>query len=311
MRKPKIIVSKCLCTGNCRYDGSGNEDKVIELLKDYIDIETVCPEQSIGLSTPRDPLRIETHDNENRIIQLKSNKDYTSLMTEFADDFFNNIDDVDGFILKSRSPSCGLKDVKIYPKGQKCAVKKNGTGIFASNVIKYHKECPIENEGRLKNYAIRDEFLTKIFTINDLKCEKSIKDFHEKNILLLTSYDKDITENLSTIISKKDLSEEDIRIYKNTVYDILNRNRPPKNKILTCKTIFNRYKSRLNKNEIDYFERLINSYNDNKIPFSCIIVALQMYAVRFDDEKILTQTFFSPYPEELVSVTDSGKGREI
>ena len=135
MRKPKLIISKCLNSEKCRFDGQGYDDKVISLLRDYVDIETVCPETSIGLSIPRNPLRIEKDSDVNRLIEAKSNVDYTYQMCEFAEEFINGIDDIDGFILKSRSPSCGIKDVKVYPKAQKCSISKNATGIFSSKVI--------------------------------------------------------------------------------------------------------------------------------------------------------------------------------
>lgn len=311
MRKPKLIISKCLNSEKCRYDGQGYDDKVIALLKDYIDIETVCPEKGIGLSTPREPIRIEKHGDINKIVQLKSNMDYTAQMTEFAEEFLSGINDVDGFILKSRSPSCGIKNVKIYPEGQKCCIAKNGSGLFAEKVKERCASIPLEDEGRLKNYEIRDEFLTKIFTINDLKCEDSIKDFHNKNILLLNSYDSSAEKKLSSIIDKDNLSADDIEIYKNKVYEILTHKRSRNSKVNICRTVFERYKKQLKEKEIAFFERLLHLYNENKIPFGSIVVALQIYAVRFDDTDLLNQTFFHPYPENLVSTTDSGKGRNL
>ncbi|MDO7205804.1 DUF523 domain-containing protein [Paraclostridium bifermentans] len=100
MRKPKLIISKCLNSEKCRYDGQGYDDKVISLLREYIDIETVCPEKEIGMPIPRDPIRIEKHNDKYKLIQLNSNEDYTSQMNEFAEEFLNGIDDIDGFILK-------------------------------------------------------------------------------------------------------------------------------------------------------------------------------------------------------------------
>lgn len=228
MRKPKLIISKCLNSEKCRYDGQGYDDKVISLLREYIDIETVCPESAIGLSTPRDPIRIEKHNDEYKLIQLNSNLDYTHEMCEFAEEFLSGINDVDGFILKSKSPSCGIKDVKVYPKSQRCSISKNATGIFSSKVIEKNLNIPIENEGRLRNYDIRDEFLTKIFTINNLKYEDSILNFHNKNRLLLKSYSKKISKELDYIINKSDFSDKDIVLYKNKVYELLNKKRNKK-----------------------------------------------------------------------------------
>ncbi len=311
MRKPKLIISKCLNSEKCRYNGQCYDDKVISLLREYIDIETVCPENAIGLPTPRNPIRIETHNNKYKLTELNSGLDYTSQMTEFAEEFLNNIDDIDGFILKSKSPSCGINDVKIYSKDNNISIRNNGTGVFANKLLEKNLNIPIENEGRLKNYDIRDDFLTKIFTINNLKSEENIMNFHNKNLLLLQSYNKEATDELIKIINKENLNEEDINSYKTKVYDILASKRDKNSKIDIAKYIFKKYKKDLNEDEINYFEELLNLYENKKIPFSSIKVALQIYGLRFKDKDLLIQTFFNPYPESLISATDSGKGRNL
>ncbi len=311
MRKPKLIISKCLNSEKCRYNGQAYDDKVISLLRKYVDLETVCPETEIGLKVPRNPIRIEKYDNKYKLVEPSDNIDYTSQMMEFAEEFLSNIDDVDGFILKSKSPSCGIRDVKVYPKNQKCSINKKGQGIFSSKIIEKYSTIPIEDEGRLKNYNIRDEFLIKIFTINNLKCENSILDFHNKNSLLLKSYDEEIYNDLNNIIIKENMDEDDKTLYKNKVYEILNNKRDKSKRLNLIKNIFEKYKTYLSKNEINYFSNLLKLYENGKIPFSSVIVAIQIYAIRFDDKDLLNQTFFNPYPIELISIADSGKGRNL
>lgn len=310
MRKPKLIVSKCLNYENCRFDGQSYNDKVVAMIKNCADVETVCPEKEIGLEVPRNPIRIEKHKDEYKLIQLKSNIDYTSQMNEFAEEFLNKTDDVDGFILKSRLPSCGLNDVKIYPKGQKCSLRRNGRGFFAEKIAGKYLNIPIEDEGRLKNYHIRDEFFTRIFAINNLKSEDSIVDFHKKNYLLLKSYDEKSLDDLQNIISKPEINDADMELYKNKVYEILSKKRNRKGKTSVIISVFDRYKNNLKADEVEYFEKLLNLYEEQKIPFSSLIVALHIYALRFDDKSFLNDTFFNPYPEELISISDSGKGRD-
>ena len=201
MRKPKIVVSECLYGTKCRYDSQGYNDKVIQSLKDYVDIQTVCPELAIGLSIPREPIRIEMNkeNEEYRLIDYNSKNDYTNQMTEFSEEFINGLDDIDGFILKSRSPTCGLKDAKVYYRGNKCSIRSNENGFFSQKIIDKYDYLPIENEGRLKNYNIRDNFFTRIFFINNLK----------NNKIKFTHID----------FQKVDLSFLEI-IYKNHCYDI-------------------------------------------------------------------------------------------
>ncbi|MGL6105940.1 YbgA family protein [Romboutsia sp.] len=313
MRKPKIIVSKCLNFEKCRYDGQGYNNKVIESLQKYVDIKAVCPEVEIGLSIPRDPIRIETNKEkeEYRLIQHKSNYDYTEQMNKFTKNFISNIEDVDGFILKSKSPSCGIKDVKVYHQGNKCSVHSNANGFFSKEVLEKYNYLPVENEGRLKNYSIRDNFFTKVFTINRMKECNNIVNFHNENLYLLKSYDKEKTKELNEIILSKNINEENNKKYKDIIYNIIRGNRNKRGKLEIIENIFEKYRNRLNYEEIKMFNSLIESYEQKKIPFSALAIAIRIYALRFSDKEVINQTFFNPYPEELINITDSGQGRDL
>ena len=312
MRKPKIVVSECLYGTKCRYDGQGYNDKVIQSLKDYVDIQTVCPELAIGLSIPREPIRIEMNkeNEEYRLIDYNSKNDYTNQMTEFSEEFINGLDDIDGFILKSRSPTCGLKDAKVYYCGNKCSIRSNENGFFSQKIIDKYDYLPIENEGRLKNYNIRDNFFTRIFFINNLKNNKNIIEFHKNNLLLLKSYDEESTNEVSDILNENRM-EDQVHQYKEKVLNIVSKQRKKENKLSIIIKVFEKYKNMLNEEEINMFNGLIESYENQRIPFSTLEVVIKMYATRFKDKDILNQTFFYPYPENLINITDSGKGRKL
>ena len=312
MRKPKIVVSECLYGTKCRYDGQGYNDKVIQSLKDYVDIQTVCPELAIGLSIPREPIRIEMNkeNEEYRLIDYNSKNDYTNQMTEFSEEFINGLDDIDGFILKSRSPTCGLKDAKVYYCGNKCSIRSNENGFFSQKIIDKYDYLPIENEGRLKNYNIRDNFFTRIFFINNLKNNKNIIEFHKNNLLLLKSYDEESTNEVSDILNENRM-EDQVHQYKEKVLNIVSNQRKKENKLSIIIKVFEKYKNMLNEEEINMFNGLIESYENQRIPFSTLEVVIKMHATRFKDKDILNQTFFYPYPENLINITDSGKGRKL
>ena len=312
MRKPKIVVSECLYGTKCRYDGQGYNDKVIQSLKDYVDIQTVCPELAIGLSIPREPIRIEMNkeNEEYRLIDYNSKNDYTNQMTEFSEEFINGLDDIDGFILKSRSPTCGLKDAKVYYRGNKCSIRSNENGFFSQKIIDKYDYLPIENEGRLKNYNIRDNFFTRIFFINNLNNNKNIIEFHKNNLLLLKSYDEESTNEVSDILNENRM-EDQVHQYKEKVLNIVSNQRKKENKLSIIIKVFEKYKNMLNEEEINMFNGLIESYENQRIPFSTLEVVIKMYATRFKDKDILNQTFFYPYPENLINITDSGKGRKL
>ena len=281
-------------------------------LKDYVDIQTVCPELAIGLSIPREPIRIEMNkeNEEYRLIDYNSKNDYTNQMTEFSEEFINGLDDIDGFILKSRSPTCGLKDAKVYYRGNKCSIRSNENGFFSQKIIDKYDYLPIENEGRLKNYNIRDNFFTRIFFINNLKNNKNIIEFHKNNLLLLKSYDEESTNEVSDILNENRMKDQ-VHQYKEKVLNIVSNQRKKENKLSIIIKVFEKYKNMLNEEEINMFNGLIESYENQRIPFSTLEVVIKMYATRFKDKDILNQTFFYPYPENLINITDSGKGRKL
>ncbi|MGL5328230.1 MAG: YbgA family protein [Peptostreptococcaceae bacterium] len=311
MRKPKLIISKCLDSNKCRYDGQGYNDKTVQALKLYVDINHVCPECEIGLSTPRNPIRIENHNDTLKLIEHKTKLEHTNTMNEFASEFINKIDDIDGFILKSKSPSCGIKDAKVYMKDGKCSIRNNESGFFSKKIIDTYPHLPIENEGRLKNYSIRDNFFTKIFLINEFKSQNNLKSFNNDNSLLFKTYCEEGANQLQKIASMEHINEDNKKEYSEVFYKIINNKRDKNKKLQIVDEIFLKYKNNLNTDESKVFYELIEQYKNDKIPYSTLLAVIRMYAARFKDKGILNQRFFNPYPEGLISISDSGKGRNI
>jgi len=166
--KPNVIVSKCLGFEACRYNGQVIRDDFVRKLEKHVNYIPVCPEVEIGLGVPRFPVRI-VRSGPTRLIQPSTNRDLTGLMNEFSERFLAGLRDVNGFILKHRSPSCGVKDVRIYPSAEKSAPLGTGPGFFGGNVQERFPGLAIEDEGRLKSYTIREHFLTKLFTLTSLR----------------------------------------------------------------------------------------------------------------------------------------------
>ena len=133
--KPKVVVSKCLEFEACRWNGAMIPSDVVRLLKPHVDFTPVCPEVEIGLGVPRKPIRILSIKGELTLMQHETEKEVTGDMMRFADRFLGSLDDVDGFILKYRSPSCGLKDVMFYPSLGKSRSVGRGSGIFGGAVL--------------------------------------------------------------------------------------------------------------------------------------------------------------------------------
>lgn len=162
--KPKLFVSKCLGFAACRWDGLKISGGFVRDLKGRVNFVTACPEVEIGLGVPRDKIRIVGKGKKRRLIQLNTKKDLTAGMRKYAARFVGSLgNDIDGFILKSRSPSCGIKDAKVYPDLKSGRMLGRASGFFASEVLKRFPRLPVETEARLKNRNIRKRFLTRLF----------------------------------------------------------------------------------------------------------------------------------------------------
>ncbi|CAH2212544.1 YbgA family protein [Tepidibacter aestuarii] len=317
---PNIILSKCIEHDNCRYNGSKINNDFIKTLKSHVNFVTVCPETSIGLSTPRDALRLVSKDDKENfnLVFSKTGDDLTDKMHSFSNIFLKDISDkgIDGFILKSRSPSCGIKNVKVYKShGKSPALPKRGSGLFASKIYEYFPDAVIEDEGRLTNFDIREHFLTKIYTKSDfknVKKDKSIKsliDFQSKNKYLLMSHSPGYLKKMGKLTANtesKDISDiiSDYEIYLNKALSIPSK---PNRNINMLLHLFGYFSKHLSFSEKAFFLETLEKYNNKKIPFCVPLTMINSWVMRFENEYLHNQTIFEPFPSELIQTRDSGK----
>ena len=113
--RPRIVVSRCIAFNPVRYDGAMIQSDLIVALKPYAECIPICPEVEIGLSVPREPLRIVSNKEGLHLLQLKTGLDFTNKMKNWANTFLDSLPLIDGFIMKSNSPSSGLFDTNVYP----------------------------------------------------------------------------------------------------------------------------------------------------------------------------------------------------
>lgn len=308
---PNIVASRCLGFEHCRWNGQIISADMVQELKGHVEFITVCPEAQIGLGVPRDPVRIVMKDGERRLIQPETNKDVTEDMNEFVDDFIENLNNnsIDGFILKSRSPSCGIKDTKIYPDTNKSAPIAKESGFFGKAILDNYPYIAIESEGRLRNHQIREHFLTKVFTFADFrnmreKGKSSLMEFHDHHGLLIKSYDHEIHKKMDALLSEETEQNPPIEIYEQLLQEAFSN--PPRcqAKIKIMEDLFHSIEDKLNQEEKDFFIEALDDYLDGKnslnVPLSIVITHL----MRFDKKDITQHSFFYPYPKELVKLED-------
>lgn len=314
--KPVVVVSKCLEFDAVRYDGSRIRDEFVRALKSHVTFIPVCPEVEIGLAVPREPVRIVEGRGRRRLVQPATGLDVTEKMQRFAAAFLEGLDAVDGFILKSRSPTSGIKDAKIYPGTAKTAPSSKGAGFFGGAVLARFGHVAVDDEGRLKNLRLREHFLTKLFTLaafREMKGSGAPKDlvqFHAENKLLLMAYNQTRMRALGRVVADAGRSPlaDVLAAYEEGLSAALAR--PPRYtaNVNVLMHGLGHFSKRLSHAEKAFFLDELENYRAGRVPLSVPLKVLRGYVVRFGDEYLARQTFFSPYPESLMTLADSGKG---
>ena len=185
--KPIIVVSRCFEFDSCRYNGEVMPSRFVRHLKKRVQFVPICPELEIGLGVPRDIITIVEEESGSVLFQPSTGRDLTETMTSFSDRFLEGLKDVDGFILKARSPSCGLSDVKVAASRTDLTMTRGGVGFFARAVLRHFPHCPVEDEDRLSHSQARGRFLARVFLSAELRSLRKsgnineLIEFHSRN----------------------------------------------------------------------------------------------------------------------------------
>jgi uncharacterized protein YbgA (DUF1722 family)/uncharacterized protein YbbK (DUF523 family) len=308
--RPKIVISKCIEFDHCRYDGSMISSDFVKALKAHVDFLPVCAEMEIGLGVPRDTIRIVSVDGEIRLMQPTTGLDVTDRMNEFSSRFLGTLPEVDGFILKFRSPSCGMKDIRVYSTAARSGAISKVPGFFGGAVVRSFPDLAVEDEGRLRNYNIREHFLTRLYALasfRKVRREGDISDlikFHEVSKFLLMAHSQKDTKILGNIVANHDGLEyaKQAALYRENLAKALSRPAKTALKANVFMHCLGYFKDRLSLQEKEHFLQSIERYKKKKVPSSALSVMLQSWMARYREEYLMNQTFFQPFPEELVEL---------
>ena len=231
-------------------------------------------------------------------------------MRDFSDQFISSLSEVDGFILKFRSPSCGMKDIKVYSGTSKSNAVSKAAGFFGGAVVNAFPNLAIEDEGRLRNNNIREHFLTKIYALasfREVESEASISGlirFHTANKLLLAAHSQKELKVLGNIVANRENLgfAEQARLYREHLAEALKK--PPRStsKANVFMHSFGYFSAELTQEEKAHFLQSIEGYKKRRIPSNALMVMLQSWIARFSEEYLKNQTFFEPFPEDLIEL---------
>jgi uncharacterized protein YbgA (DUF1722 family)/uncharacterized protein YbbK (DUF523 family) len=321
--RPVVVCSRCLGFDSCRYNGQMLRSGLVESLRPFVEFITPCPEADIGLGIPRHPVRVLVREGAQVLYQPATETRHTSAMNGFIESFFGNLPDVDGFILKSRSPSCGMKDVKQYGPDGTTLISGRGHGLFGGYVLQNCSHLAVEDEGRLNSGRIRDHFLTKLFTLADFRNvregiisgktgAKALISFQNRNKLLLMAANQKEMRFLGRLVAdQKSIGlERTLDIYVEHLGAALAKGSTYKANINVLQHAFGYVSDGLGSGEKQFFLDNIEMYREGRTPLAACLNLLSSWIVRFGVEYLEGQTFFHPYPGQLQEKYDDERLRD-
>lgn len=315
--RPQIVISKCLGFEACRFNGEIIQDTFVSRLGKYVDFQPVCPEVEIGLGTPRPVIRLVESTQGMKLLQPSTGADLTHTMRRFSSQFLDSLTDVDGFILTHRSPSCGVADAKYYSGIEKTAALGKTSGLFAEAVLKKFPELAVEDDARLLNLRIREHFLTRIFAFAKLRALRrsfsmhGLVRFHAAHKFLLMAYSEKALRKMGPIVAnaRKEKPQRVLELYSEKFHEGLAEIPKPAPQINVLMHILGFFSKGLSPREKRHFLDSLDAYRQGRLPLMSVSNILWSWGLRFDRTYLQDQVFFQAFPEGLLSVEDSGKGR--
>jgi uncharacterized protein YbgA (DUF1722 family)/uncharacterized protein YbbK (DUF523 family) len=282
----------------------------------HIEARPVCPELEIGLGVPRAPIRIEQGPEGRRLVQPKTGLDVTDRMQRFAEGFLAGLGEVDGFLLKNRSPSCGVSDVKIYGPGGVQPATTRGAGLFAAAVLERYPLAAVEDEGRLHNFRLREHWLTRIWALAELRGVKTMGGlvrFHARHKLLLMAYRETALRSLGRLVANAERRRFPAlkELYRAKFFEALARPPEPGPLSNVLEHAMGFFKEELAAGEKRHFLSCLRKLRAGRLPLGVPVAVLRGWLARHPQPWLEGQSVLDPYPEELVDLGDSGKGRDL
>ncbi|MDE4908237.1 DUF523 and DUF1722 domain-containing protein [Methanogenium marinum] len=318
---PTVVVSKCIEFDNCRWNGKIIASHIVNQLKGFVHFIPVCPEMEIGLGVPRDAIRIVGGKAGEHLVQPATGRDVSDDMTLFADSFLDTLRHVDGFILRNKSPSCGMKDVRLYAGPDTGGSIGKTEGFFSRSVFARFPGMPVEDDGRLRNMRIRDHFLTRLYTFSEFKTVQAsermneLVRFHSENKLMLMAHSQKLQKEMGRTVANQNRLEPVMVMeqYKEQLARALAQAPRYTANINVLLHASGYFRDGLNHEEKAFFLDAIQKYREGRVSICAPKNILKAWIVRFGEENLNNQTFFAPYPDQLMELDplDMDRGRDL
>jgi uncharacterized protein YbgA (DUF1722 family)/uncharacterized protein YbbK (DUF523 family) len=303
----QVGISSCLLGEPVRFDGGHKRDRyVTDVLGSVFHFVPVCPEMAIGMGTPRPPIRLQGEAGAPRAVGVADpDQDYTDRLRRFGRRTAHELTDISGYVFKSRSPSCGMERVKVYRPGQPPAT--TGTGLYAGEIMRAWPNLPVEEEGRLNDPDLRQNFITRVFVFHRWQqlCRAGVNrgrlvEFHSLHKLLLMAHSPTDYRELGRLIAT--MPRDSLRSFADAYFARLMaafRHRATRRRHANVLQHLAGYlKKRLDAGDRSELAAVIEAFRVGQLPLAAPLTLLRHHFRRYPDPYVERQLYLYPPPAE-------------
>lgn len=306
----RIGISSCLLGQHVRFDGGHKRDPfLVDTFGRFVEWVPVCPEVELGLGTPRESLRLIRKGDLVHMVNGKSGRDITSEMRRWAKARVEELagDGLAGYVLKKDSPSCGMERVKVY--GESGMAEKSGRGLFAEALMTRFPRLPVEEEGRLSDPRLRENFVERVFAYVRLRAlfaprwtTGSLVRFHTAHKMALLAHSPQLYADLGRLVARAaamDRAEVESR-YRELFMDTLAKMATTRRHTNVLQHMAGHFKDLLGADDRQELLGSIEDYRRGLVPLVVPLTLLKHHVRRHQVEYLAGQVYLDPHPKELM-----------
>lgn len=307
--KINIGISTCLLGEKVRFDGGHKRNRFItDVLSDHFAWVPVCPEVEVGMSTPRESLRLVEDGQRVRMVAPKSGEDWTTRMEAYSQKRVQSLKDhqLRGYILKKDSPSCGMERVRLY--NQHNMAERKGVGLYAKSLMEAYPNLPVEEEGRLQDPRLRENFITRVFAYDrwcNLRAQnpqpKDLVNFHTAHKMLLLAHSEPIYRDMGPLVAQAGSMEFESLLdqYEQKLMSALKTVASPKRHANVLYHLAGYLKEHLTQSEKQELLNAIEEYRLNWVPLITPLTLMQHHFRKLKHTWVDNQVYLNPFPRSL------------
>ncbi|MBX8614659.1 DUF523 and DUF1722 domain-containing protein [Pseudomonas cichorii] len=307
--KPKLGISACLLGAEVRFNGGHKESRLCtQALGTYFDFVPACPEVAIGMGIPREPIRLVGDPvNPQAVGTVNSDLNVTRALADYGLHMANEMDDICGYIFMQKSPSCGLERVKVYRENG-APVDGGGRGIYAQAFCASNPDLPVEEDGRLNDAVLLENFVTRVFAyaawqklIKEGVTRRALSEFHSRykyQLMASNPQQYKVLGNMLGSMGRSDPNEIAPR-YFSQLMAALKKCATRRTHTNVLQHLSGYLKNHLDTEDKQEIQRLIAQYHQGIVPLIVPLTLLKHHFRQHPDPYIALQVYMQPHPENL------------